>query len=97
MDSSDGHSDASDGGGSGRETRRMKEAGASRIKAPKWNCTKSAFSEWCWESEPVWDAKGMHNTYTPDPPLRTSGIKNLGKLLGLEGLRICQRPARDLV
>ena len=62
MDSSDGHSDAS--GGSGRETRRMKEAGASRIKAPKWNCTKSAFSEWCWESEPVWDAKGMHNTYT---------------------------------
>ena len=64
MDSSDGHSDASDGGGSGRETRKKKEAGASRIKAPKWNCTKSAFSEWCWESEPVWDAKGMHNTYT---------------------------------
>ena len=65
MDSGDGHSDSSDGSGSGRETRRKKKTGESRHdKGPKWDCNKGTFQEWLWESEPVWDAMGLHKWYT---------------------------------
>ena len=63
MDSSDGHSDASDGSGSGRETRRTNRTG-SRDKGPTWSCSKGTFQDWLWETEPVWDAMGLHKTYT---------------------------------
>ena len=64
MDSSDGHSDASDGSGSGRETRRTNRTGGSRDKGPTWSCSKGTFQDWLWETEPVWDAMGLHKCYT---------------------------------
>ena len=64
MDSSDGHSDVSDGSGSGRETRRTKGTDGSRDKGPRWSCIKETFQDWLWETEPVWDAMGLHKTYT---------------------------------
>ena len=64
MDSSEGHSDASDGSGSGRETKRTNRTGSSHDKGPKWACTKPTFPDWLWEMEQVWDAVGLHHTYT---------------------------------
>ena len=64
MDSSEGHSDASDGSGSGRETKRTNKTGSSHDKGPKWACTKPTFPDWLWEMEQVWDAVGLHHTYT---------------------------------
>ena len=57
-------SDVSDGSGSGRETRRSKDADATRDRGPKWACSKATFSDWLWESEPVWDAMGLSKWYT---------------------------------
>ena len=64
MDSSDGHSDVSDGSGSGRETRRTKGTDRSLDKGPRWSCIKETFQDWLWETEPVWDAMGLYKTYT---------------------------------
>ena len=64
MDSSEGHSDASDGSGSGRETKGTNRTGSSHDKGPKWACTKATFPDWLWEMEQVWDAVGLHYTYT---------------------------------
>ena len=64
MESGSDNSSVSDGSGAGRETRRTKETDGRQERGPKFKCTKSAFMEWCWESEPVWDAMGLHKTYT---------------------------------
>ena len=64
MDSSDGHSDVSDGSGSGPETKVTIKTDKSRDKGPKWACSKATFQEWLWETEPAWDAMGLQKTYT---------------------------------
>ena len=63
MPSSGCDSDVSDGSGSGRETRRSKDADATRDRGPKWACSKATFSDWLWESEPVWEAMGLSKWY----------------------------------
>ena len=64
MDSGDGHSDSSDGSGSGRETKGINRTGGSHDKGPKWACSKPTFQDWLWEMEQVWDAMGLYKTYT---------------------------------
>ena len=64
MPSSGCDSDVSDGSGTGRVTRRSKDADATRDKGPKWACSKATFQEWYWETQDPWDAMGLHKTYT---------------------------------
>ena len=64
MDSSECESVASDGSGSDRETRRSGRTGGTRVRGPKFDCSKASFQEWFWESETAWRAKGLHKTYT---------------------------------
>jgi len=64
MDSGDGYSDVSDGSGSGHETKRTNRTDSSHDRGPKWACSKATFKEWLWETEPAWDAAGLHKTYT---------------------------------